>query len=189
MIEQEVKLSFAHVEAARHAVVTAGGRLLAARRLLDDCLYDTVDAVLRRSGRALRLRREPERAWLTFKGPVRPGPVKAREELETLVGDAQILERVLGQLGYHAIFRSQKYREEYELGLARLAVDEAPVGVFVEIEGAPDEIERVAGMLGRTPADYQLDSYLSLWRRQRAARGLQAGDMLFSSADASTPDA
>src|SRR5689334_8152275 len=101
MIEQEVKLAFPHAETARHAVRTAGGRLVVSRRLLEDRLYDTLDSRLRQSGRALRVRRDGERAaFLTFKGPVQPGPVKAREELETAIGDPGLVENVFEHLGY-----------------------------------------------------------------------------------------
>jgi len=180
MVEQEVKLSFPDAEAARAAVRAAGAALAVPRRLLDDRLYDSPDARLRQTGRALRVRRDAERTgFLTFKGPVQPGPVKAREELETTVGDPRLVERVLGHLGYQEMFRSQKYREEYDLPDAHIAVDEAPVGVFVEIEATPAEIERVTRLFGKTPADYVLDSYMTLWRRRCDARGLAFGDMVF----------
>src|SRR6187200_3554716 len=79
-LEQEIKLAFEHIEAARRAVQTAGGRLDISARLLDDQLFDTPDAQLRRAGTGLRIRRDGARTFLTFKGPVQPGPVKSREE-------------------------------------------------------------------------------------------------------------
>jgi adenylate cyclase class 2 len=179
MIEQEVKLQFEQAEAARQAVHAAGGRLVVSRRLIEDRLFDTPGRDLGRSGNALRIRRDGERAYMTFKGPVRPGPVKRREELETGIGDAGTVERVLERLGFQPVFRSQKYREEYVLGDAALMIDEAPLGVFVEIEASPVEIERVARLLGRTPADYRLESYPALWRRWCDDRGLTSRDMLF----------
>lgn len=180
MVEQEVKIHFPDAEAARTAVRAAGARLAVPRRLLDDRLYDSPDARLRETGRALRIRRDAERTgFLTFKGPVQPGPVKSREELETSVGDPRLVERVLGHLGYEEMFRSQKYREEYDLDHAHIAVDEAPVGVFVEIEATPAEIERVARLLGKTPDDYVLDSYMTLWRRRCEAGGQAFRDMVF----------
>src|SRR5262245_57430716 len=131
MIEQEVKLSFDTIEAARQAVHAAGSRLVVSRRLIDDRLFDTVDSKLGRAGTALRLRRDESRSFLTFKGPVLPGPVKMRDELETLIGDAATIETVLDRLGFRPVFRSQKYREEYVIGVARLAIDEAPFGIFL----------------------------------------------------------
>jgi adenylate cyclase class 2 len=183
MLEQEVKLAFANVEAARQAVIAAGGRLVVSRRLLDDMLFDTPDGEMRRSGRALRVRHDGAHGALTCKGPRLRGPIKTREEIETRVDDADAAARILARLGYVPAFRSQKYREEYAIGEARVAVDDAPVGVFVEIEATPDDIARVATQLGRTTADYCTDSYAALWRRACEARGVEPGDMLFESAD------
>ena len=39
--------------------------------------------------------------------------MKVREELETLVGDGEVLLRVLEELGLHVWFRYEKYREEF----------------------------------------------------------------------------
>ncbi len=181
-LEQEVKLPFASLEAARAAVQTAGGRLTVSRRLIDDEQLDTDDDRLRRAGTALRLRRDGAVALVAWKGPAQAGPVKTREEIETTVGDADVARALLAALGYRPRFRAQKYREELAIGDAVVTIDETPMGVFVEIEAAPDEIARVAALLGRAPGDYCLRSYASLWREWCAARGRPIGDMLFDSA-------
>lgn len=180
MLEQEIKLQFQSLEGARAAVSAAGGRLVVPRRLIDDQLFDTADGRLGRSGTALRLRRDHDRAVLTVKGPVLPGPVKSREEFETSIASVHVGEVMLTMLGFRPYFRSQKYREEYIVGPTHLMLDDAPVGVFIEVEGTPDEIGRVSALLGRTPADYRLDSYMGLWRQQCHARGVtEPADMLF----------
>lgn len=179
MVEQEIKLPFDSVSGAREAVLAAGSILATPRRLIDDRLFDTADGRLGRMGSALRVRRDGDRAFVTVKGPVQPGPHKSREELETVVGDAAVLEAMLASIGFHPVFRSQKFREDYVLGDARLTVDEAPVGVFVEIEGPAEAIARASRLLGRTPADYLVESYPALWRRWCAERGLAPRDMVF----------
>lgn len=178
-LEQEVKLAYASVEAARQAVATAGGRLVVSRRLLDDTFYDTPDFRLRTAGQGLRIRQDGAHAILTWKGPVQPGDVKIREEIENDGGDAATLGAILGALGYVPHFRAVKYREEYDLAGATVTVDEAPVGVFVEIEASPERIADVTSRLGRTASDYELASYVALWRRAREARGLPFSDMVF----------
>jgi adenylate cyclase class 2 len=180
MLEQEIKLQFQTLESARAAVAAAGGCLIVPRRLIDDQLFDTRDGRLGRAGTALRLRRDHDGAMLTVKGPVLPGPVKSREEFETSIGDARIAEAMLATLGFVPYFRAQKYREEYAIGPTHLMVDDAPVGVFIEVEGTPDEISRVSALLGRTAADYRLESYMGLWRRRCQDAGLsEPADMLF----------
>jgi adenylate cyclase class 2 len=178
-IEHEVKLVFPDLASARHAVAMAGGHLRTPRRLLDDALFDRADGTLRRSRTALRIRRDGDHGVLTWKGPVQPGPVKSREEIETAVEDPDALQTVIEALGFHPVFRSQKFREDYGLDALTITVDDTPMGVFVEIEGPPEDIPSVTGRLGLTPADFVLESYATLWRRWCDSHGVRNGDMLF----------
>jgi predicted adenylyl cyclase CyaB len=178
-LEQEVKLAFASVDEARRAVEAAGGQLVCPRRLLDDRLLDTADRTLAQTGTALRIRRDGEGVRLTWKGPIQPGPVKAREELETAAEDAGTLMAICAALGYRSVFRQQKFREEYRLDDVLVTIDETPAGIFIEIEATPEAIAHVAARLGRTPADYLLESYPAIWRRWCASHGRRDADMVF----------
>jgi len=60
-----------------------------------------------------------------------------------------------------------------------IAVDETPVGTFVEIEGGEHGIQEMAGALGRTPRDYVLDSYRRIYVIDCQARGVAPADMTF----------
>jgi adenylate cyclase class 2 len=182
MIEREIKLRFSDVESARAAVVRAGGRLIHPRRLIDDRLFDSADGRMVKQGTSLRLRRDGGQLRLTVKGPPLPGPVKSREEFETTVADEDTVERMLAILGYVPVFRSQKYREDHAVGDVHVSIDEPPFGVFLEVEGPEAEIHRVSRLLGRTPADYRLESYMALWRQHCLERGLQPADMTFANA-------
>jgi predicted adenylyl cyclase CyaB len=162
MLEQEVKLRFESLEAARQAVLTAGGRLVRSRRLQDDHFLDTPDLTLSTARLALRLRREPDRVTLTYKGVPQGGPVKTREEIETTAASADALELVFARLGFTEQWRFEKHREDYALGDAQVFIDDTSAGVFVEIEGAPALIESTAALLGKSPSDYILSSYRSL---------------------------
>lgn len=179
ILEQEVKLRFASAEEARAAVLATGATAVRCRRLQEDCLLDSVDESLRRSRSVLRVRMESGKSLVTFKGPVQPAAVKVREELETVVGDGPLLLRILEHLGFRVWFRYQKYREEFAMEDVIVAVDETPVGVFVEIEGGAQGIADMAEALGRTPGDYLLDSYRGLFCEYCRERGLPVSDMLF----------
>lgn len=178
-LEREVKLPFASAEAARAAVLATGATPLHGRRLQEDCLLDTTNDDLRRRRSALRVRQDGGRCILTFKGPVQPAAVKIREELETIVGDGTLLMKMLGELGFHVWFRYEKYREEFALDDCIIAIDETPVGVFVEIEGGACGIDVTAGRMGRNSNEYVLESYRSLFVRYCEDRGVAATDMLF----------
>ena len=178
-LEREIKLRFPDAEAARTAVQQAGATPLRGRRLQEDCLLDTAGDELRVRRCVLRVRIESGKGYLTFKGPVQPSLIKLREELETVVGDGETLIHILEQLGYRVWFRYEKYREEFALNDVIVAIDETPVGVFVEIEGCDRGIADVALSLGRAPADYLLDSYRRLYVLDCEARGLAPGDMVF----------
>jgi adenylate cyclase, class 2 len=179
LLEREIKLRFESVEEARTAVLQAGCTPLLGRRLQEDALLDTDDERLRRRRCVLRVRIENGKSRVTFKGPVQPSTVKLREEQETLVGDGEVLLNILKVLGLHVWFRYEKYREEFSHEDVIVAIDETPVGVFVEIEGSEAGIEHMAAALGRTPGDYIVDSYRSLFLRHREALGLDTSDMVF----------
>ena len=178
-VEREIKLRFASVEEARDAVLATGATPLLGRRLQEDALLDTEDELLRRRRCVLRIRIENGKSRITFKGPVQPSIVKVREELETLVGAGEVLLDIFETLGFHVWFRYQKYREEFSHEDVIIAIDETPVGVFVEIEGTEPGIGAMADALGRTTADYILDSYRGLFLRHREECGLAGSDMVF----------
>src|SRR5215210_2270520 len=176
ILEREVKLRFSSAEEARNAVIATGATPLHGRRLQEDALLDTEEEELRRRRCVLRVRVENGKSRLTFKGPVQPSMMKLREEVETVLGDGEVLIRVFEELGLHTWFRYQKYREEFAHEDVIVAVDETPVGIFVEIEGSESGIDAMAATLGRSPSDYIVDSYRGLFLQQREALGLSGGD-------------
>ncbi len=184
MLEREVKIRFADPDHARAALAAIGAAPLRPRRLQDDSLYDTSDSALRDRRSVLRVRSEPSQAYLTFKGPVQAGPMKTREEHETPVADPDVLRRILTELGYAVWFRYQKYREEFGVGGVVIALDETPVGTYLELEGSEAGILDVAAALGRSPADFILDSYRGLFVAFAQTQGLTSRDMLFDLSDA-----
>lgn len=179
MVEREVKLRFDNPEQARAAIRAAGATPLRSRRLQEDVLLDTEDETLRRRRCVLRIRTEAGKSLLTFKGPVQPGTVKIRDEYETVVADGEVLKHVLEELGLHVWFRYEKYREEYAAEDVTIALDETPVGTFVEIEGGEAGILAMTQALGRSAADFILDSYRGLFMQHRARHGFDSDHMVF----------
>ena len=178
-VEREIKLRYDSVESAQAAVLAAGATPLLGRRLQEDALLDTDDESLRRRRCVLRIRAENGKSRITFKGPVQPSDMKVRDELETVIGDGALLLRVFEELGFHVWFRYEKYREEFTHENVIVAIDETPVGIFVEIEGCEQGIASMARALGRRPADYVVDSYRTLFLKHRDEFGLAGTDMVF----------
>jgi adenylate cyclase class 2 len=179
MMEREIKLRFDNAEVARAAVAAVDATPLRGRRLQEDCLLDTDDELLRRQRSVLRIRMEAGKSLLTFKGPVQPSLMKLREELETVVGDGTLLLRIFEALGFHVWFRYEKYRQEFAKDDVIVAIDETPIGTFVELEGGEQGIVSAALALGRGQADYVTDSYRGLFLQYCHERGVSATDMLF----------
>jgi adenylate cyclase, class 2 len=156
------------------------------RRLQRDAILDTADARLLAAGTALRVRADGDRAFLTFKGPVMPGTMKAREEIETEAASADALLAICAALGFAPAFRYEKYREEFALPGVVIAVDDTPIGAFVEIEGDEGAIAALADRLGFSTADYVTASYRALFLASAGAGG-GARDMTFPSVPSRSP--
>jgi len=178
-IEREVKLAYASPDAARRAILAVGATPLRVRRLQHDRLLDRQEDPLSARQCALRIRSDGAEARVTFKGAPMPGLTKAREELETTVGEASRLLELFERLGYRVCFEYQKYREEFRHGALVIALDEAPIGTYVELEGEEADVLAMAAALGRTPAEFVLDSYRTLFLQHRDATGTAATHMLF----------
>lgn len=111
---------------------------------------------------------------------------KVRREVEVEVADPERLRRILEELGLRGWFRYEKYRTSYRFpgkyrwaGELHVELDETPVGVFVELEGPPEAIDRAAELLGYARSDYITKNYLALYLEQCRKRGIPGGDMLF----------
>jgi adenylate cyclase, class 2 len=72
-------------------------------------------------------------------------------------------------LGLTAAFRYEKWRTEWEDGQGHCVIDETPIGIFAELEGPAEWIDRTAALLGVAQAEYLTLSYgrlFDLWREE-----------------------
>jgi adenylate cyclase, class 2 len=182
--ENEIKLAFPSPTLAIQRLLQAGARQTGNRDFEDNVLFDLPDRPLTTRGRLLRLRRVGERAVLTFKAPVEgEHRHKVKLEHETAVADPESMLRILSGLGFEPIYRYQKFRSTFSLADVEAVVDETPLGTFVELEGAPEAVDRAAAAVGATTGDYILATYRELHERDAAARGVAVGDLLMPAAD------
>lgn len=180
-IETEIKLRVADARQAQRLLRAAGYKLLRRRIFEANIVFDTAHLAYRNRGELIRLREVGSRCLLTYKGKPTPGRHKSREEIEVDIAEAAPFIQILARLGLEPVFRYEKYRTEYQrprsTGLATL--DETPIGVFVELEGAPAWIDASARELGFSQADYITLSYGGLYQQYLASNPQGSPDMVF----------
>lgn len=191
---REIEIKLPVVDAA--AVVRKLRRLGAAphgRVLERNTLYDTPDAYFRRTDHLLRVRIETPAgsgtlkagrggAVVTFKAPAPArGCTRYKEKLEREVSirRPKHWDAILRALGFRPGFRYEKYRASFDLNRLRVYLDETPIGTFLELEGKPASIDRVARRLGFGPRDYIRGTYWDLYAADCARRGRSARNLLF----------
>lgn len=183
--EIEVKLKL-----GLHALEQAGIRMTlhTPRHFEDNWLLDTTTHQLGAKRSVLRVRSANGKGLLTYKekaGTDAPSSqFKVRIELETEIADAAEALTIFDRIGFHRVFRYQKYRAVYEATLPsgnhlHVMADETPLGDFLELEGAEEAIAEAVNLLGLTPADYILESYIALQLRHCQQQGRPLEDMVF----------
>lgn len=166
MTEIEVKIRIDDPKAFRDKVLGLGAVVHRDRHLEENTLYDLAPPGLGAKGQTLRVREAGRRATLTFKGQRRKSrSFKVREELETQVRDPKALRKILKALGLRETFSYRKHRTVLRKNRLTIAIDETPVGDFVELEGERHEITRFARALGFTRADFITSSYAEMIRK------------------------
>lgn len=181
--EIEIKLRLPEkLEKIRSALRQQGFRVSKSRLHEYNVLLDTPKRTLRSHGKLIRVRRVGVHSVLTYKGPSEPGRYKKRHEIEIELPDAFGVEQILNEIGYHPIFRYEKFRTEFAKGPGngKVLLDETPIGNFLEIEGSPRWIDRTAKSLGFSTSDYITRSYGYLYLAYCRERRTQPRDMLFS---------
>jgi adenylate cyclase class 2 len=190
--EIEIKLPVADISELIRKLgrlrATCGGRVLER-----NALFDTPDSDFRRRGRLLRVRVETpapfglvpgglQRTLITSKAPASAAGrsrYKQRLEREVVVQSAKSLPPIFRSLGLRPGFRYEKYRTSFRLPGLHLDLDETPVGVFLELEGAPGAIDHAARSLGFSRRDYIRSTYWGLYAADCRRRGCFPENMLF----------
>ncbi len=173
--ETEIKLRMAAPRTRTAARLRAlGATLHLPRHFEDNYIFDDRRGTLARSGSLLRVRLSSSGDTLTYKGPRRIlRGAKSRLELETSVSDGETTLRLLARIGLVCLFRYQKYRTVYRRASLLVTLDETPIGDYIEIEGPPGDIPRLATALGQRRENFITKSYFELFLEYRKVhRGL-----------------
>ena len=158
-------------------------RALGARKVFDDEIhalyYDDSSGSVRKRKGALRLRREGEKAVLTYKGHVGDRGAKIRDEREVRVSDFDATRSILESLGFSVWLEMKKHRTSYRLRGGHFELDKYSgmygyIPEFLEIEGPDVETVRsFARLLGFAAKDckpwdsYRLAQYYSRRKKKK----------------------
>ncbi len=179
-METEIKVRVDDADAVRRALELLHAEVAAPRHFEDNHVLDFPDLRLGTAGCLLRIRFAAGRSTLTFKGAAVPhGPFKSREELETGVDDGRVLLEVLGRTGMRVCFRYQKYRSEFALDGVHVALDETPIGTFVEFEGTEDCIRALARKMEIGEPRFLRHSYYDLYLDHCRRAGVSPSFMVY----------
>ncbi|MDQ6662943.1 MAG: class IV adenylate cyclase [Acidobacteriota bacterium] len=179
--ENEIKLPVSDIAAARRLLAANGFRIKRRRVFERNLVFDNPAHELRAHGKLLRLRQAGRRATLTFKGPASPGKHKSREEREVGIAGLPEFQAILERLGFTTSFIYEKYRTEFAQpgGEGVATLDETPIATFLELEGPPEWVDRIAALLGYSEPDYITLSYGALYQDFRERAGKLERDMCF----------
>ncbi len=194
--EIEIKLRITDQPAIKRKIIALGATPQP-RVQEQNTLYDTPQSHLRQRHMLLRLRIETpaphnnptnktERVILTSKAPPppqqnkKPSRYKIRAEREQVVPQSsRQYAKALTALGFRPTFRYHKFRTTFRLPNLHLDLDETPAGVFLELEGKPQAIDRAARALGFTKNAYLRATYWDLYVAACRRRGTKPKNMLF----------
>jgi len=111
-------------------------------------------------GATLRLRKIGDFTVLTYKEKVKgDNGAKRKIEYETSVSDVDAAENIIERLGYHLTAVYEKRRKYWRFGEVEVVLDELPFGLFMEIEGTEESINKAAKNLGLKDIEHEPRGY------------------------------
>jgi adenylate cyclase class IV len=162
------------------AALRAAGAVPALDGRLSDTRYDTPDRSLLARDHVLRLREfagvTGSHASLEWKGPTTfVSGYKVREELGITIGDASVLARLLGELGYVVIRETHRRISQFAFRGAVVRVEQYPrMDALVEVEGEPAAIEAAIAGTGLPRAGFTAERLTDFVMRFESRSGQRA---------------
>jgi len=178
-LEIEVKFYISGVESMRRRIIELGAE--SKGRVFERNLrYEDENNTLIRQKSLLRLR-QSEKTILTYKSSpaIESTEFKVFNELEVEVSDFITMNRILEQLGLHAVQTYEKWRETLVLNRTWFYLDTMPYGTFLEIEGSEKDIRAYAGGLALGWHKRILLNYLEIFEIIRQKQGLKFTNLTF----------
>jgi predicted adenylyl cyclase CyaB len=169
MEEIEIKFAVKNTKTVTEKLRKLGFRIASGRHLEKNYLFDDASDRLQNSGKLLRVRKTPSAQTLTYKGPISTtSRLKHREEIECKIERADILIRILEEVGLKVRTEYSKYRTVFEGDGFNISLDETEAGNYLEVEGPSDEeITKLGEKLGYSERDFVRRTYADLIGERR----------------------
>jgi len=139
-------------------------------------MFDNADKLMEHTDGRVRLRQQGSKISLSYKRPLPSvGNEKKEVELETEVGDFEVMSNILRMMGYAPSTSYEKYTTAFKLKSQsdiHIEIQKYPFETFLEIEGGKEEIEKAAKQLGfdiKNAIKKPVDTLFTEWR---AIKGL-----------------
>jgi adenylate cyclase class 2 len=144
--EKKYHLGPKRVEEITHRLAELGARF---EKEVFEVNYQHRGGEMDERGATLRLRKIGDFTVLTYKEKVSTqNGTKQKIEFETSVSDVEAAEAIIEHLGYKLTAVYEKRRKYWTLGEVEIVLDELPFGLYMEIEGTSEAIEKAQKKLG-----------------------------------------
>lgn len=139
-------------------------------------MFDNADKLMEHTDGRIRLRQQGNKISLSYKRPLpSAGNEKKEVELETEVGNFEVISNILRMMGYAPSTSYEKYttflklKDQPEI---HIEIQKYPFETFLEIEGSKEEIEKIAKQLGFDTKNALIKPVDTLFTEWRSAKGL-----------------
>ena len=86
-----------------------------------------------------------------------------RNEIEVEIGDIKKMQYILENIGLKETYTMEKYRLKWQYDDAEINLDELPFGLFLEIHGEEEKIEKVSNELGLNKNNIIIGTYWDIF--------------------------
>jgi len=139
-------------------------------------MFDNADKMMEHTDGRIRLRQQGNNASLSYKRPLSSvGNEKKEIEIETEVGNFEVMSNILRMMGYAPSTSYEKYTTLLKLKDKpdiHIEIQKYPFETFLEIEGDKEEIEKAAKQLGFDIKNALVKPVDTLFMEWRLAKGL-----------------
>lgn len=140
---------------------------------------DTENMELEKNGVFLRVRSGSKNIVTLKKKLKENAEVFERQEIETEVKDIEKLVDIFDGLGFTKRLILEKYRIDFDYKDLKISIDELPFGFYIELEGDPENIFKIASELKLDTKDKITTTYWDLFEDYKKESGTTDESIIF----------